>query len=68
MPRSSEPWPGKQNAIFAHAGRSVHFITAEPQVSPAPIPVISTMSPSVHAAGRERLGERERDRGDDVLP
>ena len=45
MPRSSEPWPGKQKAIFVIAV-PVQRITAEPQVRPAPMPVISTVSPS----------------------
>ncbi len=69
MPVSSEPWPGKQNAIFVtRPSPSSIRISAEPHVRPAPMPVISTSSPGPQAPVGRRVGERERDRARRRVP
>ena len=53
MPASIEPWPGEAKRDLAHPWR--HLLRpldhAEPHVSPAPIPVISTIRPSQPPVG-----------------
>src|SRR5205085_834956 len=44
--RLQRPLSGEAERDLAHFPSSVHSSSAEPQVSPAPIPVINTRSPS----------------------
>ena len=45
-----------------HCEVGPHSSSAEPQVRPAPIPVINTSAPSVRRPSAARIGERQRDR------